>query len=57
MSGEERSNVGRRRVILFFVFAIVIVAAFLIVALVNKCSSEHEQDTQIIEQVDNIPSE
>lgn len=40
---EKKEKKGlSKNVILFFVFAVVIVAAFLIVGLVNTCTTEHE---------------
>lgn len=41
-----------RPVVMFFVFAILIVAAFLIVGLVNKCDATHDQELPQ-EQVEN----
>lgn len=45
MSAQEFENRKgcNRRVILFFVFAILVVAAFFIVGLVRTCSTEHEE--------------
>lgn len=44
MSAQELENRKgcNRRVILFFVFAISCVAAFLIIGLVKTCNAEHE---------------
>ena len=51
MSAQELENRKgcNRRVILFFVFAIACIAAFLIIGLVKTCSSDHvdkEKETQ-----------
>lgn len=44
MSAQEQKRKGlNRRVVMFFVFAIACVAAFLIVGLVRTCNAEHEE--------------
>lgn len=47
---SESNNAQRsgcsRRVVMFFVFAVAIVAAFLIVGLVRTCDSHHEAEEQ-----------
>lgn len=45
MSAQELENRKgcNRRVILFFVFAVAVVAAFLIIGLVKTCSTDHEE--------------
>ena len=52
MSEETQEKRGgcNRRVVLFFIFAILIVAAFLIVGLVKTCQADHEADQ--IEQME-----
>ncbi|MCH5238814.1 MAG: hypothetical protein J1F38_01185 [Muribaculaceae bacterium] len=44
MSVQEKENKRgcNKRVVLFFVFAILCVAAFLIVGLVKTCKADHE---------------
>lgn len=46
MSTQEFENRKgcNRRVVWFFVFAILCVAAFLIIGLVKTCNAEHEED-------------
>ena len=46
MSEEEKRSGCSPRVLTFFIFAIVIVAAFLIIGLVRTCESDHEADNQ-----------
>ena len=44
MSKEKENRKGLdKRVVLFFVFAILVVAAFLIIGLVKTCTAEHEE--------------
>ena len=45
MSSQELENRKgcNRRVIMFFVFAIACVAAFLIIGLVKTCKADHEE--------------
>lgn len=55
MSSQELENRKgcNRRVILFFVFAILCVAAFLIIGLVRTCNAEHQEAAEeTIEQAD-----
>lgn len=40
---ENRKGCNRKGLIWFFVFAIAVVAAFLIVGLVKTCTAEHEE--------------
>ena len=58
MSAQELENRRgcNRRVVLFFVFAILCVAAFLIIGLVKTCSTEHEEKEleQQIEQEEMV---
>lgn len=39
---EQRKGCNRR-VVMFFIFAILCVAAFLIIGLVKTCNAEHEE--------------
>lgn len=39
----ERKGCSRKPVVVFLLFAVIIVAAFLIIGLVRTCSDEHEQ--------------
>lgn len=41
---NQRRRGCSRPVVIFFVFAILIVAAFLIVGLVNTCSASHDEE-------------
>lgn len=52
MSAQEMENRRgcNKNVILFFVFAICIIAAFLIIGLVKTCNAEHEEDNEIKEE-------
>ena len=55
MSAQELENRRgcNRRVIMFFVFAVACVVAFLIVGLVKTCKAEHEEkevEEQVLEQ-------
>lgn len=45
MSAQELENRKgcNKRVLLFFIFAVLCVAAFLIVGLVKTCDAEHEE--------------
>ena len=45
MSAQEFENKRgcNRRVLLFFIFAILCVAAFLIIGLVKTCNADHEE--------------
>lgn len=45
-NNRERKSGLDKRVVLFFVFAIVVVAAFLIVGLVKTCSADHEEQKE-----------
>ncbi|MCH5225476.1 MAG: hypothetical protein J1D77_05725 [Muribaculaceae bacterium] len=49
MSAQELENRKgcNKRVLLFFIFAILCVAAFLIVGLVRTCNAEHEEKDEI----------
>lgn len=48
---NEKKSGCNRRVLTFFLFAIAIVAAFLIVGLVKTCDADHETETeQIVQQ-------
>ena len=48
----EKKSGCSKRVVLFFGFAIAIVAAFLIVGLVRTCDSDHQQqESEQIEQI------
>lgn len=47
----EKRKGCNRRVVIFFVFAVLCVAAFLIVGLVKTCNAEHEEKVdETIEQ-------
>ena len=48
MSAQELENRKgcNRRVVLFFVFAILCVAAFLIIGLVKTCNADHEEKVE-----------
>ena len=55
MSAQELENRKgcNRRVVMFFVFAIACIAAFLIIGLVKTCKAEHEEkdmEEQVLEQ-------
>ena len=54
---EERKGLDKR-IVLFFVFAVLCVAAFLIVILVKSCEADHEEkvEEQIMQEVSMIPS-
>lgn len=43
---NERRRTLDKRIVLFFVFAIACVAAFLIVILVKSCDADHEADKE-----------
>lgn len=42
-NNKERKSSLDKRIVWFFVFAILCVAAFLIVVLVRTCTTEHEE--------------
>lgn len=42
-NNKERKSSLDKRIVWFFVFAILCVAAFLIVGLVRTCTTEHEE--------------
>ena len=50
-NNRERRGGLDKRIVLFFVFAILCVAAFLIVILVKSCEADHEEkvEQQIIQ--------
>lgn len=55
----EKRKGCNKRVVLFFIFAVLCVAAFLIVGLVKTCNAEHEEklENQIQqEEVAMLPS-
>lgn len=57
MSAQELQNRKgcNRRVVLFFVFAILCVAAFLIIGLVRTCEADHEdKEIEEIEQQEEV---
>lgn len=41
---QERKSTLGKPVVLFFIFAVLCVAAFLIVMLVKSCDADHEED-------------
>ena len=54
---EQRRGLDKR-VVLFFVFAVLCVAAFLIVILVKSCEADHEEkvdEQQLMEEVTMLP--
>lgn len=59
MSQEEKmTRKGcSRPMVIFFVAAIVIVAAFLIIGLVHTCSTDHEQGVEPNKTENIIPTE
>ena len=48
---EKRSGCSRP-VVTFFIIAVAIVAAFLIIGLVRTCDTDHENNVEQIEVVD-----
>lgn len=52
MSAQELENRKgcNRRVVWFFIFAILCVIAFLIVGLVKTCNADHEEKAEIEQQ-------
>lgn len=55
---RERKGGLDKRIVLFFVFAVLCVAAFLIVILVKSCDADHEEkieEQQLQEEVVMIP--
>lgn len=48
-NNKERKSSLDKRIVWFFVFAILCVAAFLIVGLVRTCTTEHEEKEEQIE--------
>lgn len=52
----EKKSGCSKRVVLFFVFAVAIVAAFLIIGLVRTCEADHDADqAPQMEQIGSIP--
>ena len=51
-NNRERKGGLNKRIVLFFVFAIACIAAFLIVLLVKTCEADHEEkmEEEAIEQ-------
>ena len=57
-NNRERKSGLDKRIVLFFVFAVLCVAAFLIVILVKSCDADHEEkieEQQIQDEVVMIP--
>ena len=53
-NNRERKSSLDKRVILFFVFAVCCVAAFLIVILVKSCDADHEEKIEEQIQQENL---
>lgn len=51
---KGRKSTLKPSVVAFFVFAILIVGAFLIVGLVKTCSADHEAETELVEQTNQM---
>lgn len=52
-NNDERKSTLSKRVVLFFVFAVLCVASFLIVILVKSCDADHEEK-EFMEQQETI---
>lgn len=50
---ERKRSTLRPSTVLFFVFAILCVVAFLIVILVKSCEADHEED-QLLEETEQM---
>ena len=61
MSAQELENRKgcNRRVVMFFIFAVLCIAAFLIIGLVKTCKADHEEkemEEQVLqEEVGELP--
>lgn len=56
---KQRGGLLGKPVVLFFVFAVLCVAAFLIVILVKSCDADHEEkieEQQLQEEIGMIPT-